>query len=162
MQGTEAAGRWHGVVAQAEDGSAAQPELSESAPRRIPAILYPTTLAEVRQIVDEARARGTPLYPVSTGMNWGLGSRHPVRDDCVLVDLRRLDSIREVDLAHGYAIIEAGVSQHALAQRRKPSSRRARSAASRRSCTRRRCARCRTSSTRLACAARRCTPSAPA
>jgi 4-cresol dehydrogenase (hydroxylating) len=49
-------------------------------------------------------------------MNWGLGSRHPVRDDCVLVDLRRLDRIRDLDLAHGYAFIEAGVSQHALAQ----------------------------------------------
>lgn len=116
MQGTEAVTRWHDVVAQAEDGAAAQPELSESAPRRIPAILYPSTLAEVQQIVDEARARGTPLYPVSTGMNWGLGSRHPVRDDCVLVDLRRLDRIREIDMAHGYAVIEAGVSQHALAQ----------------------------------------------
>jgi 4-cresol dehydrogenase (hydroxylating) len=117
MHGTEAVARWHGVVAQVEDGAAAQPELSESAPRRIPAILYPATLTEVQQIVDEARARGTPLYPVSTGMNWGLGSRHPVRDDCVLVDLRRLDRIREIDLAHGYAVIEAGVSQHALAQR---------------------------------------------
>lgn len=116
MQGTEAVTRWQDVVAQAEDGAAAQPELSESAPRRIPAILYPSTLAEVQQIVDEARARGTPLYPVSTGMNWGLGSRHPVRDDCVLVDLRRLDRIREIDMAHGYAVIEAGVSQHALAQ----------------------------------------------
>jgi 4-cresol dehydrogenase (hydroxylating) flavoprotein subunit len=116
MQGTEAVASWSDVVAQAEDGAAAQPELSESAPRRIPAILYPATLAEVQQIVNQARARGTPLYPVSTGMNWGLGSRHPVRDDCVLVDLRRLDRIREVDMAHGYAVIEAGVSQHALAQ----------------------------------------------
>ena len=95
----------------------AQADLSESEPRRIPAILYPATVGEVQQIVEEARARGTPLYPVSTGMNWGLGSRHPVRDDCVVVDLRRLDRIREVDLAHGYAVIEAGVSQYALAQR---------------------------------------------
>jgi 4-cresol dehydrogenase (hydroxylating) len=117
MLGTEAVARWRGVVAQVEDGVAAQPELSESAQRRIPAILYPTTVREVQDIVDAARASATPLYPVSTGMNWGLGSRHPVRDDCVLVDLRRLDRIRDLDLAHGYAFIEAGVSQHALAQR---------------------------------------------
>lgn len=116
MQGSDAVARWRGVVAHADDGAAARPELSESEQRRIPAILYPTTLAEVQAIVAEARARGTPLYPVSTGMNWGLGSRHPVHDDCVLVDLRRLDRIRDVDLAHGYAVIEAGVSQHALAQ----------------------------------------------
>ena len=50
----------------------------------------------MQDIVNEARTRNTPLYPVSTGMNWGLGSRHPVRDDCVLVDLRRLDRIREL------------------------------------------------------------------
>jgi 4-cresol dehydrogenase (hydroxylating) flavoprotein subunit len=117
MQASETVARWRGVIAHAEDGMAAQPELSESEDRRIPAILYPATLREVQDIVDEARARGTPLYPVSTGMNWGLGSRHPVRDDCVLVDLRRLDRIREFHLAHGYAVIEAGVSQHALAQR---------------------------------------------
>ena len=117
MQESEALARWRGVVAHAEDGVAAQPELSESEERRIPAILYPATLREVQDIVDEARTSKTPLYPVSTGMNWGLGSRHPVRDDCVLVDLRRLDRIRELHLAHGYAVIEAGVSQHALAQR---------------------------------------------
>ena len=116
MQASETLARWRAVVAQAEDGAAAQAELSESSPRRIPAILYPTTLREVQDIVDAARANGTPLYPVSTGMNWGLGSRHPVRDDCVLVDLRRLDRIRDLNLAHGYAFIEAGVSQHALAQ----------------------------------------------
>ena len=117
MQESEAVARWRGVVAHAEDGAAAQIELSESEQRRIPAILHPTSVREVQAIVNEARVRGTPLYPFSTGMNWGLGSRHPVRDDCVLVDLSRLDRIREVDLAHGYAVIEAGVSQHALAQR---------------------------------------------
>jgi 4-cresol dehydrogenase (hydroxylating) flavoprotein subunit len=116
MQDSEALAPWRHLVAQVEDGAAAQAELSESEPRRIPAILYPTTLREVRDIVDAARANGTPLYPVSTGMNWGLGSRHPVRDGCVLVDLRRLDRIRDLNLAHGYAVIEAGVSQHALAQ----------------------------------------------
>jgi 4-cresol dehydrogenase (hydroxylating) len=116
MQASKEVAGLRGLVARSEDGSAAQRVLSESEPRRIPAILYPTSLREVQDVVDAARASGTPLYPVSTGMNWGLGSRHPVRDDCVLVDLRRLDRIRDLDLAHGYAFIEAGVSQHALAQ----------------------------------------------
>jgi 4-cresol dehydrogenase (hydroxylating) len=93
------------------------PDLSESEARRVPAILYPTTVAEVQAIVNDARASGRPIYPVSTGMNWGLGSRRPVRDDCVLVNLSRLARIREVDLKYGYAVIEAGVSQAALAQR---------------------------------------------
>lgn len=117
MPQTEATARWRSVVAHTEDGTAARAELSESEERRVPAILHPATLREVQDIVIEAHASGTPLYPVSTGMNWGLGSRRPVRDDCVLVDLSRLDHIRELDLAHGYAVIEAGVSQHSLAQR---------------------------------------------
>ena len=112
MQDSEALAPWRHLVTHAEDGAAAQAELSESEPRHIPAILYPTTLREVQDIVEAARANGTPLYPVSTGMNWGLGSRHPVRDGCVLVDLRRLDRLRDLNLAHGYAVIEAGVSQH--------------------------------------------------
>lgn len=120
MQGAHTAARWQGAVANVEDRDAADttlPDLSEGEARRIPAILQPTTVAEVQAIVNEARATGVPIYPFSTGRNWGLGSRSPVRDDCVLVDLSRLDRIREVNLEHGYAVIEAGVSQVALAQR---------------------------------------------
>jgi hypothetical protein len=61
MQESEAVARWRGVVAHAEDGTAARAELSESAERLIPAILHPTTLREVQDIVNEARLRGTPL-----------------------------------------------------------------------------------------------------
>ena len=119
MQATDAATRWNGVVAHVEGRAPADPPLSdvsEAEARRIPAILYPTSVSEVQDIVNQARASGTPIYPISTGRNWGLGSRSPVLDDCVLVDLSRLDRIREVDLQHGYAVIEAGVSQVALAQ----------------------------------------------
>ena len=84
--------------------------------RRIPLVLRPTTEAEVQAIVAAANAHRTPLYPISTGKNWGLGSKLPVVDGCVVVDLSRMTRIVAVDAAFGYAIIEPGVTQAALAE----------------------------------------------
>src|SRR5258708_4909082 len=70
---------------------------------------------EVLQIVSLANAHQIPLYPFSTGKNWGLGSKLPVVDGCVLVDLSRMDRIVEVNEAFAYAIIEPGVTQAHLA-----------------------------------------------
>jgi len=58
-----------------------------------------------------------PLYPISTGCNWGLGSKLPVRDGAALVDLSRMDRIHEVNETHGYAVIEPGVTQRKLHER---------------------------------------------
>src|SRR5260370_42151064 len=55
-----------------------------------------------------------PLYPISPGCNWGLGSKLPVRDGAALVDLSRMDAIHEVNETHGYAVIEPGVTQRML------------------------------------------------
>lgn len=120
MNASNSATAWSGVAAAIEapplDGRPL-PDLAECEVRAVPAILYPQSVDEVREIVAQAAASGTPLYPISTGRNWGLGSRKPVRDGCVVLDLGGLDRIRELDLKHGYAVIEAGVSQAALAQR---------------------------------------------
>src|SRR5260370_12223062 len=60
-----------------------------------------------------------PLYPISPGCNWGLGSKLPVRDGAALVDLSRMDRIHEVNETHGYAVIEPGVTQRKLHERLK-------------------------------------------
>ncbi len=83
--------------------------------REIPLVLRPTTEAQVGRIVAIANARRIPLYPFSTGKNWGLGSKLPVVDGCVVVDLSGMRRIVAVDAAFGYAIIEPGVTQAALA-----------------------------------------------
>jgi 4-cresol dehydrogenase (hydroxylating) len=69
----------------------------------------------VAHIVAVANAERIPLYPFSTGLNWGLGSKLPVVDDCVLVDLSCMKRIVRVDEDFGYAIIEPGGTQAALA-----------------------------------------------
>ncbi len=83
--------------------------------RRIAAVLRPGTPDDVCAVVRIANRHGVPLYPVSTGRNLGLGSRLPVRDDQVVLDLGRLNRIREVNVASAYAVVEPGVTQGQLA-----------------------------------------------
>ena len=51
--------------------------------------------------------------PISTGKNWGYGSRAPVRDG-VLLDLGRLNRIVDFDEELAYVTIEPGVTQRQL------------------------------------------------
>lgn len=82
-----------------------------AAQRRIRGVVYPGSTEEVLDIVLLANRFGVPIYPVSTGKNWGLGSRLPVRDDAIVVDLKKMNRIRYIDAKHGYAIVEPGVTQ---------------------------------------------------
>lgn len=82
--------------------------------RRISAVVRPSDTSQVQAIVNVANRCGVPLYPISTGKNWGFGSRLPVIDDCVVVNLGRMNRIREVNTKYGYAIIEPGVTQGQL------------------------------------------------
>ncbi|MER5886135.1 FAD-dependent oxidoreductase [Streptomyces sp. NPDC001941] len=92
------------------------PESGRFRARLLTGVLRPRTPGEVADEVRAAAAHGgPPLHPVSTGRNWGLGSRSPVRDDTTLLDLAALDRVRDVDTERGYAVIEPGVTQGALA-----------------------------------------------
>ncbi len=82
--------------------------------REVPAIIRPGSTEEVQAVVREANRFGTPLYPISTGMNWGFGSRLPAREDCAVMDMGRMNRILEVNVAQRYAIIEPGVTQKQL------------------------------------------------
>jgi 4-cresol dehydrogenase (hydroxylating) len=84
--------------------------------RSIVAELRPASVDQVVEIVRIARETGVPLYPYSTGKNWGLGSRVPVTSGCALVDLGKLNRIRVVNEKHHYAIIEPGVTQRQLGE----------------------------------------------
>lgn len=81
-----------------------------STSNRIPAIIRPGSREEVRACVRVANEYRTPIYPVSTGKNWGYGSRVPARDGCVLMELRRLDRITDYDEKLAYVTVEPGVT----------------------------------------------------
>jgi len=87
----------------------------------------PDDLAGVQQLVARARRDKTPLYPVSTGLNWGYGSVSPVCAGATLVDLsgmRRILNESEISVTNPVAVIEPGVTQqqlHAFLSKRCPS-----------------------------------------
>jgi 4-cresol dehydrogenase (hydroxylating) flavoprotein subunit len=80
---------------------------------RVGAILRPTTRQAVQDCVRIANEYRVPLYPTSTGKNWGYGSGAPVRDS-VLLDLRRMNRICECNEELAYVTVEPGVTQRQL------------------------------------------------
>jgi 4-cresol dehydrogenase (hydroxylating) len=82
--------------------------------RHIPTILMPASREEVKRIVEIANEYKTPLYPISKGKNWGLGSRVPVKDGTTVVDMSRMNHIHDVNTKHAYAVVEPGVTQGQL------------------------------------------------
>src|SRR5688572_1193823 len=96
------------------------PSARESAARstfatssRTPAILRPADRLAVQACVRIANRFGVPIYPLSTGRNWGYGSRAPVRD-AVLLDLGRLNQITDFSEPLAYVTLEPGVTQRQL------------------------------------------------
>lgn len=89
-------------------------DVGEYARRAIPAVLCPETPVDVQALVRVANTRHIPLYCTSAGKNWGLGSRQPVAQRGVVVDLSRLRHVRTLNLDEGYVIVEPGVTQQAL------------------------------------------------
>jgi 4-cresol dehydrogenase (hydroxylating) len=84
--------------------------------REVLALARPGCTNDVQRLVAIANRTRIPLYPYSRGCNWGLGSRLPVRDGACLVDLSRMDRIREINAEHRYAVVEPGVTQGQLAE----------------------------------------------
>ncbi len=78
------------------------------------AVVSPGSRAEVIALVDLARRHQTPLYPVSTGRNWGYGDACAVTDGQVVLELSRMNRIVQVDPQLAYAVIEPGVTQQQL------------------------------------------------
>lgn len=82
--------------------------------RFIEGAVRPANRDEVMALVQLANTHNTPLYSFSRGKNWGYGSALPVASGCIVVDLSRLDRVREVNKRLGYVVVEPGVSQQSL------------------------------------------------
>src|SRR5262245_56982322 len=80
---------------------------------RVHAILRPASREEVQQCVRIANRLRVPIFPISSGKNWGYGSRVPTQDG-VLLELGRLNRILDFDEQLGYVTLEPGVTQAQL------------------------------------------------
>ena len=84
-----------------------------SADQALLARLQPTDIHGVRQCLQIATEFRVPLYPISTGHNWGYGSAVPTVS-AVLLDLSRLNQITDYDPVLGTVSVQPGVTQQQL------------------------------------------------
>lgn len=93
------------------DALAARARATFASRNRILAIVRPASVEEVQACMRIATSQGVPVYPVSSGRNWGYGSSLPVGDENALLDLSRMNRIIQIDSRLAYATIEPGVTQ---------------------------------------------------
>ena len=78
------------------------------------AAVAPTSVEKVQQVVGIANKYKIPLWIISTGKNYGYGGPDALVDGSVIVDLKRMNRILEINEERAYAIVEPGVSSHDL------------------------------------------------
>jgi hypothetical protein len=80
--------------------------------RTIPGVVFPSSVEEVKQLIAVANELKINLYPISTGLNWGYGSRFPVQNESIIVDLsKKMRSILSFCEKKMLINIEPGVTQ---------------------------------------------------
>lgn len=70
----------------------------------------PASVEEVQAVVKAAGRHGVPLWPVSTGKNLAYGGAAPLVPGTVVLDLKRMNRVLEVNEDLAYAFVEPGVS----------------------------------------------------
>jgi (+)-pinoresinol hydroxylase len=86
------------------------PFMGEPEERVASAAVAPEGVEQVQKVVRIANQFKIPIYPVSTGKNLGYGGSAPVLSGSVVLDLKRMNRILEVNERNAYALVEPGVS----------------------------------------------------
>jgi FAD/FMN-containing dehydrogenase len=74
------------------------------------AAVAPDGVEQVQKVVRIANTFKIPLWTISTGKNLGYGGSAPLLGGSVVLDLKRMDRILEVNETNHYALVEPGVS----------------------------------------------------
>lgn len=75
----------------------------------------PASVEEVQAILKVANKYHLPLWPISTGKNMGYGSASPATSGQMILDLKRMNKIIDVDPVLCTALVEPGVTYQQLA-----------------------------------------------
>jgi (+)-pinoresinol hydroxylase len=86
------------------------PFLGEPEERVPSAAVAPDSVEQVQAIARVANRFKVPLYPISTGRNLGYGGSAPNYTGTVVLDLKRMNRVLEVNERNAYALVEPGVS----------------------------------------------------
>ena len=73
-------------------------------------VVYPSTAQQVQAVVQAALKANVPIWPVSTGKNFGYGEKTAVYGAGITMVLERMNRIWQVDEQLGFAVIEPGVT----------------------------------------------------
>ena len=73
------------------------------------AVVMPTTVEQIQAIVRIANEQKVPLWPHGQGKNNGYGGAAPRVKGSVLVSLRNMNRVLEIDEELAYAVVEPGV-----------------------------------------------------
>jgi len=92
------------------------PYWGEAEERRASAAVAPDRVGQVQDIVRIANRFRIPLYPISTGRDLGYGGSAPTYTGSVVVDLKRMNRVLEVNERNASALLEPGVSYFDLYQ----------------------------------------------
>jgi (+)-pinoresinol hydroxylase len=102
------------VFTSAEDvglyRDAYSPYWDEPEERVASAAVAPETLEQVQSVVRTANQYKVPLYAISTGRNLAYGGSAPVYSGSVVLDLKRMNKVLEINERNAYALVEPGVS----------------------------------------------------
>jgi 4-cresol dehydrogenase (hydroxylating) len=74
------------------------------------AAVAPDAVEQVQRIVRTANKYRIPLYAISTGRNLGYGGSAPTLTGSVVVDLKRMNRVLEVNEHDAYVVVEPGVN----------------------------------------------------
>ena len=74
------------------------------------AAVAPANVEELRAILLVANQFKVPLWPVSMGKNFAYGTAAPMLRGSVVLDLKRMNAILEINEELAYAVVEPGVS----------------------------------------------------
>ncbi|RKP55723.1 FAD-binding oxidoreductase [Pararobbsia silviterrae] len=74
------------------------------------AAVLPANVGEIRTVLAWAHRTQVPLWSVSTGRNFAYGGAAPRVSGSVVLDLRRMNRVLDVDDTLGYALVEPGVT----------------------------------------------------
>jgi len=74
------------------------------------AAIMPVSVEQIQRIVGVCNKYKVPVWPISTGKNFGYGTAAPATRGQVVLDLRRMNRIIEVNPDLCYALVEPGVT----------------------------------------------------
>ncbi|MEZ5894530.1 MAG: FAD-dependent oxidoreductase [Parvularculaceae bacterium] len=86
------------------------PFWGEPEERRASAAVAPASVEEVQAVMRIANETSVPVYPISTGKNLGYGGSAPALSGSVVLDLKRMNRVLDIDEENASALVEPGVS----------------------------------------------------